>query len=68
MGLSEPGVVRLRQVEIQIVESVAWASDSPLWEDLKAIGGFLPACRQVRSTIRTVVDSAPRFCCFLTKQ
>lgn len=43
----------LHQVEIRIVESLAWASDSPLWDDMKANEGGLPSCKQVRSTMST---------------
>lgn len=50
MKLSKRVVEHLCQVEIQIVESLAWASDSPLWEEVRTNEGCLPPCKQVRST------------------
>ncbi|KAK2919778.1 retinoblastoma-like protein 2 [Channa argus] len=41
-------VVRhLIQVDKKILESLAWTSDSPLWEEIRANDGQLPACVQV---------------------
>uniref|UniRef100_UPI0037E8D63B retinoblastoma-like protein 2 n=1 Tax=Semicossyphus pulcher TaxID=241346 RepID=UPI0037E8D63B len=37
----------LAQLEKKVLESLAWTSDSPLWEILRAIGGSLPTCQQV---------------------
>ncbi|XP_011607992.2 retinoblastoma-like protein 2 [Takifugu rubripes] len=38
---------RLCQFERQIVESLAWTSNSPLWEELQTNEGRLPPCQQV---------------------
>lgn len=41
-------VVRhLIQVDKKVLESLAWTSDSPLWEEIRANEGHLPACEQV---------------------
>ncbi|XP_041647444.1 retinoblastoma-like protein 2 isoform X2 [Cheilinus undulatus] len=37
----------LAKVEEKILESLAWTSDSPLWEDIRANEGQLPTCQQV---------------------
>ncbi|CAB1339207.1 unnamed protein product [Coregonus sp. 'balchen'] len=45
-----PGVVRhLTRIEEQILESLAWRRDSPLWDNIRAAKGQgqLPACHQV---------------------
>ncbi|XP_035802008.2 retinoblastoma-like protein 2 isoform X2 [Amphiprion ocellaris] len=35
------------QVEQRVLESMAWSSDSPLWEEIRANEGHLPTCQQV---------------------
>ncbi|XP_026234603.1 retinoblastoma-like protein 2 isoform X2 [Anabas testudineus] len=41
-------VVRhLNQVHEKVLESLAWTSDSPLWEEIRANEGHLPTCQQV---------------------
>ncbi|XP_071766332.2 retinoblastoma-like protein 2 [Centroberyx gerrardi] len=43
-----PAVVRhLCQVEEQVLESLAWTRDSPLWHSITANQGHLPTCQQV---------------------
>nr|XP_020487518.1 retinoblastoma-like protein 2 [Labrus bergylta] len=46
-GLSRTVFRHLAQVEEKILESLAWTSDSPLWEDIRANDGRLPTCQQV---------------------
>ncbi|XP_044061523.1 retinoblastoma-like protein 2 isoform X2 [Siniperca chuatsi] len=47
------GVVRhLAQVEEKVLESLAWTSDSPLWEEIKVNEGHLPTCQQVMPPTR----------------
>ncbi|XP_069546508.1 retinoblastoma-like protein 2 isoform X1 [Brachyistius frenatus] len=45
-GLPRSGFAHLAQVEHNILESWAWTSDSPLWEDIRANEGRLPTCQQ----------------------
>lgn len=40
-------VTHLTKMEEDILESLAWASDSPLWDQIRANEGHLPACQQV---------------------
>ncbi|KAM3625164.1 uncharacterized protein V6R79_007826 [Siganus canaliculatus] len=43
-----PAVVKhLAEVEDKVLKSLAWTSDSPLWEDIRANEGRLPTCLQV---------------------
>nr|XP_033475222.1 retinoblastoma-like protein 2 isoform X1 [Epinephelus lanceolatus] len=44
--LSRPVFRHLAQVEEKILESLAWTSHSPLWEDIRANEGHLPTCQQ----------------------
>ncbi|XP_068168933.1 retinoblastoma-like protein 2 [Antennarius striatus] len=46
-GLFRAVVKHLNQVEEQILESLAWTSDSPLWESLRGVKDCVPACQQV---------------------
>uniref|UniRef100_A0A8P4GDY3 Retinoblastoma-like 2 (p130) n=1 Tax=Dicentrarchus labrax TaxID=13489 RepID=A0A8P4GDY3_DICLA len=46
-GLFREVVKHLNQVEEQVLESLAWTSDSPLWESLHAAKDQVPACQQV---------------------
>ncbi|XP_075884813.1 retinoblastoma-like protein 2 isoform X2 [Nelusetta ayraudi] len=46
-GLFREVVKHLNQVEEQVLESLAWSSDSPLWESLQGAKEQVPACKQV---------------------
>ncbi|CAK6977974.1 LOW QUALITY PROTEIN: retinoblastoma-like protein 2 [Scomber scombrus] len=46
-GLFREVVKHLNQVEEQVLESLAWTSDSPLWESLRGAKDRVPACQQV---------------------
>ncbi|CAJ1055794.1 retinoblastoma-like protein 2 isoform X1 [Xyrichtys novacula] len=46
-GLFREVVKHLNQVEEQVLESLAWTSDSPLWESLRAAKNQVPTCQQV---------------------
>ncbi|XP_061577567.1 retinoblastoma-like protein 2 [Cololabis saira] len=46
-GLSREVVKHLNQVEEQVLESLAWTSDSPLWQSLHAAKGRVPSCKEV---------------------
>ncbi|XP_037307928.1 retinoblastoma-like protein 2 [Pungitius pungitius] len=46
-GLYREVVKHLNQVEEQVLESLAWAGDSPLWEILHGAKDQVPACKQV---------------------
>ncbi len=37
----------LAQVETKALESLAWTSESPLWEEIRANEGRLPTCQEV---------------------
>lgn len=47
-GLFREVVKHLNQVEEQVLESLAWTSDSPLWERLRGAKDQVPACKQVQ--------------------
>lgn len=47
VGLPNAVVRHLAQVEEKVAESLAWARDSPLWEEIRANEGQLPTCQQV---------------------
>ncbi|XP_028258652.1 retinoblastoma-like protein 2 isoform X2 [Parambassis ranga] len=49
LGVGLPGLVvkHLAQVEVKVLESLAWTRDSPLWEEIRANEGHMPACQQV---------------------
>ncbi|KAM9366298.1 retinoblastoma-like protein 2 [Symphorus nematophorus] len=51
-GLPRAVVRHLAQVEENVLESLAWTSDSLLWEDIKANEGLLPTCQQVMPPTR----------------
>lgn len=63
VSLPEHVFEHLCKVEIQIVENLAWASDSPLWEEVKTNEGRLPPCKQVRITTWTpdISSSVPHW-------
>ena len=49
-GLSRDVVKHLNSIEEKILESMAWKSDSPLWEAIKASGPvrtYVPSCQEV---------------------
>ncbi|KAM5138330.1 retinoblastoma-like protein 2 [Mantella aurantiaca] len=46
-GLCREVVKHLNQVEEQILESMAWAHDSPLWDKIKDNEGKVPLCEEV---------------------
>ncbi|XP_068117074.1 retinoblastoma-like protein 2 isoform X2 [Hyperolius riggenbachi] len=46
-GLCREVVKHLNQVEEQILQSMAWAQDSPLWDKIKDHDGKLPLCEEV---------------------
>ncbi|KAM9352525.1 retinoblastoma-like protein 2 [Symphorus nematophorus] len=46
-GLFREVVKHLNQVEEQVLESLAWTGDSPLWESLRGAKDQVPACQQV---------------------
>ncbi|XP_071345439.1 retinoblastoma-like protein 2 isoform X2 [Trachinotus anak] len=45
-GLPRAVVRHLAQVEDKVLESLAWTSNSPLWEEIQANEGHLPTCQQ----------------------
>ncbi|TMS13363.1 retinoblastoma-like protein 2 [Larimichthys crocea] len=47
VGLPHAVVTHLAQVEDKVLESMAWTSDSPLWEEIRDNEGHLPTCQQV---------------------
>lgn len=47
-GLFREVVKHLNQVEEQVLESLAWTSNSPLWESLRRAKDHVPACQEVR--------------------
>lgn len=53
-GLFREVVKHLNQVEEQVLESLAWSSDSPLWESLRGAKEQVPACQQVQSSAHNV--------------
>ncbi|XP_029378181.1 retinoblastoma-like protein 2 isoform X2 [Echeneis naucrates] len=46
-GLFREVVKHLNQVEEQVLESLAWTRDSPLWEGLRGAKDQVPACQEV---------------------
>lgn len=56
-GLFREVVKHLNQVEEQVLESLAWTSDSPLWESLQGAKDQVPACQQVWNTQQTAPHS-----------
>ncbi|XP_059201659.1 retinoblastoma-like protein 2 [Centropristis striata] len=46
VGLPRTVFRHLAQVEEKVLESLAWTSDSPLWEEIRANEGHLPTCQQ----------------------
>lgn len=58
-GLFREVVKHLNQVEEQVLESLAWSSDSPLWERLRGTKEQVPACKQVQSAQQTAQHEEP---------
>lgn len=52
-GLFREVVKHLNQVEEQVLESLAWTSNSPLWETLRGAKEQVPACKQVQNLQQT---------------
>ncbi|CAN9498656.1 unnamed protein product [Ophioblennius macclurei] len=46
-GLFRDLVKHLNQVEEQVLESLAWTSDSPLWDSLRLVKDRVPTCQEV---------------------
>ncbi|XP_028285723.1 retinoblastoma-like protein 2 isoform X2 [Parambassis ranga] len=46
-GLFREVVKHLNQVEEQVLESLAWTSNSPLWESLRRAKDHVPTCQEV---------------------
>ncbi|XP_073432298.1 retinoblastoma-like protein 2 isoform X2 [Dendrobates tinctorius] len=46
-GLCREVVKHLNQIEEQILESMAWTPDSPLWDKIKDNDGKVPLCEEV---------------------
>ncbi|XP_068996098.1 retinoblastoma-like protein 2 isoform X2 [Embiotoca jacksoni] len=46
-GLFREVVKHLNQVEEQVLESLAWTRDSPLWDSLRGTKDKVPACQEV---------------------
>ncbi|XP_029008885.1 retinoblastoma-like protein 2 isoform X2 [Betta splendens] len=46
-GLFREVVKHLNQVEEQVLESLVWTSDSPLWESLRVAKDHVPTCQEV---------------------
>uniref|UniRef100_A0A669BH09 RB transcriptional corepressor like 2 n=1 Tax=Oreochromis niloticus TaxID=8128 RepID=A0A669BH09_ORENI len=46
-GLFREVVKHLNQVEEQVLESLAWTGDSPLWESLRGAKDHAPSCQEV---------------------
>ncbi|XP_011686230.1 PREDICTED: retinoblastoma-like protein 1 isoform X2 [Wasmannia auropunctata] len=45
--LSRDVVKHLNQIEEKILESLAWQSDSPLWQTIESLPGGVPSCEDV---------------------
>ena len=46
-GLFREVVKHLNQVEEQVLDSLAWRGDSPLWDSVKGAKNRVPACQEV---------------------
>lgn len=46
-GLCREVIKHLNQIEEQILESMAWAEDSSLWDKIKDNKGKVPLCEEV---------------------
>jgi len=54
--LSREVVKHLNQIEEKILESLAWQSDSPLWQTIQSLPEGVPSCEEVSlpGTLETV--------------
>ncbi|KAL6425135.1 hypothetical protein ACFW04_009426 [Cataglyphis niger] len=59
--LSRDVVKHLNQIEEKILESLAWRSDSPLWQTIKSLPEDVPSCEEVSlpGTLETIDPNAP---------
>ncbi|KAM0737207.1 Retinoblastoma-like protein 1 [Formica fusca] len=59
--LSRDVVKHLNQIEEKILESLAWRSDSPLWQTIESLPEDVPSCEEVSlpGTLETVDPNAP---------
>lgn len=59
--LSRDVVKHLNQVEEKILESLAWKSDSPLWQTIESLTDGVPNCEDVSlpGTLETVDLNTP---------
>ncbi|XP_012233373.1 retinoblastoma-like protein 1 isoform X3 [Linepithema humile] len=59
--LSRDVVKHLNQIEEKILESLAWQSDSPLWQTIVSLKDGVPSCEEVSlpGTLETVDPNAP---------
>lgn len=64
-GLFREVVKHLNQVEEQVLENLAWTSDSPLWESLRGAKDQVPACQQVQNTRQTAPHSLQQIKTFI---
>ena len=54
-GLFREVVKHLNQIEEQVLESLAWTSDSPLWESLRGVKDQVPSCQEVQTPYETTL-------------
>lgn len=64
-GLFREVVKHLNQVEEQVLESLAWTGDSPLWESLRGAKDHAPSCQEVRPCLMIYVSVFPSLCFFV---
>ncbi|XP_011254213.1 retinoblastoma-like protein 1 isoform X3 [Camponotus floridanus] len=59
--LSRDVVKHLNQIEEKILESLAWRSDSPLWQTIESLPDGVPSCEEVSlpGTLETVDPNTP---------
>jgi len=59
--LSREVVKHLNQIEEKILESLAWQSDSPLWQTIQSLPDGVPSCEEVSlpGTLETVDLATP---------
>lgn len=64
-GLFREVVKHLNQVEEQVLESLAWTGDSPLWESLRGAKDHAPSCQEVRPCLMMYMCQCFLLCAFL---
>ncbi|KAL0106590.1 hypothetical protein PUN28_016348 [Cardiocondyla obscurior] len=59
--LSRDVVKHLNQIEEKILESLAWQSDSPLWQTIESLPDGVPSCEEVSlpGTLETIDPNTP---------